>query len=122
MPRVPVNKELSNTRLANDYGGWMYCEGCNQTIGYLCYITYDYFKFDYECKCGGRGSVCLSFLNGNPSVENLNQLVKIKNRWCCPSDQTPLLSIVEKNLNHYKCEVVCKSCNSKFMKEQTIGK
>ena len=41
MARVLKNKELVNTRLATNYGGWMYCDKCNENIGYLCYSTYD---------------------------------------------------------------------------------
>lgn len=41
MARILKNKELINTRLAANYGGWMYCDKCNENIGYLCYSTYD---------------------------------------------------------------------------------
>ena len=37
MARVLKNKELINTRLATNYGGWIYCNNCNENIGYLCY-------------------------------------------------------------------------------------
>ena len=39
--RVVKNKELVNTRLATNYDGWMYCDKCDENIGYLCYSTYD---------------------------------------------------------------------------------
>ena len=39
--RVVKSKQLVNTRLAANYGGWMYCDQCNENIGYLCYATYD---------------------------------------------------------------------------------
>lgn len=120
MSRTPKIKELTNTRLANGYGGWIYCEGCNKTIGYLCYITYDSFKLDYKCKCGSCGSVYLSFPNENSPKESHDHLIKIKNRLCCPADQSPLFSIIEKNLNYFKYEVVCKACDSKIMEEQTL--
>ena len=45
MARVVKNKQLVNTRLAANYGGWMYCDKCNENIGYLCYATYDKLKF-----------------------------------------------------------------------------
>ena len=35
MARVLKNKELVNTRLATNYGGWMYCDKCNIVI--YCY-------------------------------------------------------------------------------------
>ena len=40
MARILKNKELVNTKLATNYGGWMYCDTCNENIGYLCYSTY----------------------------------------------------------------------------------
>ena len=49
MPRVLKTKELINTRLATNYGGWMYCNQCNENIGYLCYSTYDKLKLKYCC-------------------------------------------------------------------------
>ena len=52
MARIPKVKELINTRLASTYGGWIYCDYCGQNIGYLCYVTYDHFTFDYQCHCG----------------------------------------------------------------------
>ena len=120
MSRTPKFKELSNTRLANEYGGWLYCEGCNKTIGYLCYVTYDSFKLDYQCKCGGHGSVNLLFLDESSAKESHDSLVTVKNRLCCPADQSPLFSLLSKNLNYYKYEVVCKACSTKYMEEQTL--
>ena len=52
MARVVKNKELLNTRLATNYGGWMYCDKCNENIGYLCYATYDRLELKYKCNCG----------------------------------------------------------------------
>ncbi len=51
MSRVLKNKELENTRLATNYGGWMYCDHCNENIGYLCYSTYDRLELKYKCNC-----------------------------------------------------------------------
>src|SRR5690242_493858 len=52
MAQKLLKKELVNTKLANNYGGWIYCSGCNQTIGYLCYVTYGSIIMEYSCKCG----------------------------------------------------------------------
>lgn len=41
MARTIKNKELVKTRLATNYGGWMYRDKCNENIGYLCYSAYD---------------------------------------------------------------------------------
>ena len=61
MARVLKSKELINTRLATNYGGWMYCNKCNENIGYLCYSTYDRLELKYKCNCGSQGSALLDF-------------------------------------------------------------
>ena len=61
MARVLKNKKLVNTRLATNYGGWMYCDQCNENIGYLCYSTYDHLELNYQCNCGSKGSILLNF-------------------------------------------------------------
>jgi len=120
MSRTPRIKELTNTGLANDYGGWLYCGGCRKTIGYLCYVTYDSFKLDYQCKCGACGSVHISFEDEHSAKQGRQDLVKIKNRLCCSTDKSPLFSMVEKNFVRCKYEVVCKACGEKFEEEKTL--
>ncbi len=61
MARSLKNKELINTRLAANYGGWMYCDQCNENIGYLCYSTYDHLELHYQCNCGSKGSAKITF-------------------------------------------------------------
>ena len=117
MARVPITKKLVNTELANGYGGWIYCEGCRQTIGYLCYVTYDHFALRYECTCGGEGSIHLAFTEEPPAQESGEALVKIKNRLCCPRDQSPLLTVNDKRLKSYRYEVVCQACRTKYTGE-----
>lgn len=119
MARTPIYKELKNTRLANAYGGWIYCEGCNKTIGYLCYITYDLFKLVYQCKCGNRGSADIAFENDTARTDE-QPLVTIKNRLCCPADKSPLVTILSKNLDAYKYEITCKACDTKYQEEQGL--
>jgi uncharacterized protein YbaR (Trm112 family) len=119
MARTPTDKALINTRLANAYGGWIYCEGCNKTIGYLCYVTYDLFRLDYQCKCGNCGSVHLAFERDSEAQPSSEQaLITIKNRLCCPEDKSPLVTIQEKKLDVYKLEVSCKACNTKYQVEK----
>lgn len=77
MARTPKHKELKNTRLANTYGGWIYCEGCNKTIGYLCFVTYDLFKVEYRCKCGNHCGVDIAFDNDTAKIAD-EPLVTIK--------------------------------------------
>jgi hypothetical protein len=64
MVREPVVRILENTRLANTYGGWIYCEECGCSIGYLCYVTYDVVHFGYTCACGGHGNMWIDFREG----------------------------------------------------------
>lgn len=116
MSRIPKYKELKNTQLANAYGGWMYCEGCSKTIGYLCYVTYDLFKLEYRCKCGNNGGVDVAFESDTARIAE-QPLVTLKNRFCCPTDESPLVTILTKNLDAYKYEVVCKACNTKYREE-----
>lgn len=115
MARLPAYKELINTRLANTYGGWIYCDGCNKTIGYLCYVTYDLFRLDYQCKCGNCGSVHLTFSSDRTNqISSAQSLITIKNRLCCPEDKSPLVTILEKNLDTFKFEISCKTCNTTY--------
>lgn len=119
MARIPKHKELKNTRLANAYGGWVYCEGCNKTIGYLCYVTYDLLKLEYRCKCGNHGSLDIAFESDTERIAE-QPLVTLKNRLCCPADESPLVTILAKNLDTYKYEVICKACNMKYREEQRL--
>lgn len=120
MARTTKIKELSNTRLANKYGGWIYCENCCKTIGYLCYVTYDSFKLSYKCKCGGCGNMYIVFEDCTSFDTSKSKLLTVKNRLCCRSDQSPLFTILDKNLESYQYEVVCHTCNSKYAAEKTV--
>lgn len=119
MARTIRDKELVNTRLANRYGGWIYCEGCNKTIGYLCYVTYNRFSFNYKCNCGNKGSAHLSFNDEDTSKNTEQKMHTSKNRLCCPIDESPLVTILTKNLCSYECEIVCMSCDTKYREEKT---
>ena len=80
MARVLKNKKLVDTKLATNYGGWMYCNKCNENIGYLCYSTYD------------------------------------RNRLCCPKDNEPLITILDKKVHSYEMKITCKFCESIYKK------
>ncbi|MBH1939645.1 hypothetical protein I5677_01905 [Mobilitalea sibirica] len=109
-----IIKEIENGHLLKKYGSWMYCDGCNQTVGYLCYTTYSYFNLKYKCKCGNEG--CFKLWNKNNLETKINgdNLIKIKNRLCCPSDKSPLFSIVENRLERYEYQVICQECNTEY--------
>lgn len=114
MSRIPIRKNLINSRLLKAYASWIYCTSCNKTIAYLCYITYDSFKFQFKCKCGETGSVDIAFDDTHEPKLCDKSLVVIKNRLCCPNDSSPLVTFVEKNLDMYSYELVCKSCQQLY--------
>lgn len=116
MSRVLKNKELMNTRLAANYGGWMYCDKCNENIGYLCYATYDRLEFKYKCNCGSQGSALLYFENSEIAQNCNDELVTIKNRFCCPNDSSPLITILDKKVTDYEMKITCKSCKRIYKK------
>ena len=111
MPRKPIKKDLVNTRLLKDYASWIYCTGCEKTVAYLCYVTYDSFSFDYECSCGGKGRVQIEFEH-EPMKRTDKELVTIKNRLCCPDDKSPLVTFVDKNLKRYSYSIGCQACRT----------
>ena len=117
MSRVLKRKELVGIRLATNYGGWMYCDKCNENIGYLCYTTYDKLKFSYTCNCGNCGSALLDFEDSQVGTSCKKELVTNKNRFCCPNDSSPLITILDRKIKSYEMKITCKSCNSVFQKE-----
>lgn len=118
MARVLKNKELVNTRLATNYGGWMYCDKCNENIGYLCYSTYDRLEFTYKCNCGSAGSAILDFADSKMGKDCNDELAVIKNRLCCPKDSEPLITVLDKKLSEYKMKITCKSCGNIYRRSK----
>ena len=116
MTRILKTEELKNTRLAANYGGWMYCDKCNENIGYLCYSTYDRLKLNYQCTCGSRGSLLLEFEDSKAGEICNNELITIKNRFCCPKDNEPLITILDKKVLSYDMQITCKNCESIYEK------
>lgn len=117
MARVLKKKELVNTRLATNYGGWMYCDKCGENIGYLCYSTYDKLELNYVCNCGSKGSALLYFEDSKLGKNSDEELVIIKNRYCCPKDNEPLITLLDKKLASYEMEITCKNCDSVYKKK-----
>ncbi len=116
MARILKNKELLNTRLATNYGGWMYCNKCNENIGYLCYSTYDRLELKYKCNCGSDGKILLDFEDSKTGKECKDELITIKNRLCCPRENDPLITILDKKVTNYEMKITCKSCQSIYKK------
>ena len=114
MSRKPIEKELTNTRLLKEYASWIYCDKCNSTVAYLCYVTYDEFAFEYKCKCQNVGHVHIKFENDNNVKKSSEPLVEIKNRLCCRIDNSPLVTVVAKNLQEYKLSVACNKCDTQY--------
>ena len=118
MARTLKSKELVNTRLATNYGGWMYCDECNENIGYLCYSTYDRLELNYKCNCGSIGSVLLDFEDSKTGRVCEDELTLIKNRWCCPKDHEPLITILDKKVSAYEMKITCKACDNIYKKNK----
>lgn len=116
MARKPIIKKLTNSRILNEYGGWIYCEKCNKTIAYLCYVTYDLFDFNYKCNCQNSGNVHIEFENNKKEIQSKENLILIKNRLCCPKDNSPLVTILDKNLQSYDIKITCNNCNTEYNK------
>jgi len=113
LAKKPEQKELQNSRLLKEYASWIYCTACNKTVAYLCYVTYDLFEFEYACNCGSHGRVYISFDHDSPAKSN-SQLPLIKNRLCCPNDNSLLFTIVEKNIKSSRFRILCNTCNTEF--------
>ena len=114
MSRKPIQKDLINTRLLKEYASWIYCDKCNNTVAYLCYVTYDKFNFEYKCKCQNIGRVHIEFENNNSVKKSSEPLVEMKNRLCCCNDSSPLVTVVAKNLDEYSLSVLCNKCNTQY--------
>jgi hypothetical protein len=109
-----LNKKLKNSRMLKNTGSWLYCDQCNKTVGYLCYTTYQSFKYDFECKCGNLGSFDLSYEIDRKIKNTTKELKQKKNRLCCPNDEAPLFTIVEKNIKNYTYMVCCNKCLTRY--------
>lgn len=118
MARVLKNKDLVNTRLAANYGGWMYCTECGENIGYLCYSTYDRIELTYKCNCGSDGSAVIDFDDSKTGADCDNELITIKNRLCCPEDNEPLITLLDKKLSNYDLKITCKTCANIYRKSK----
>ena len=109
-----LRKEIKNSRMLKNTGSWLYCNKCDCTVGYLCYTTYHCFRFEFSCKCGNSGSFYLAHETDNIIERSSVALKQKKNRLCCPIDNAPLFTIVEKNIDNYSYSVTCNKCYTKF--------
>lgn len=98
------------------HASWLYCDHCNKTVAYLCYVTYRYFRFSFACACGSEGQVENQFgevdLDSLPTCELTRN--PVNKRYCCAQDDSALFSPVPKNLRRYEAEVVCRQCDARY--------
>ncbi len=83
----------------------------------MCYSTYQDFQFDFVCKCGNEGSFRLRYETDERSNKSNESLKLVKNRLCCPNDNSPLFTIVDKNVDSAKYLVICKECQTEYSNE-----
>ncbi len=117
-----LQKKIINGRMLKNTGSWLYCDQCNKTVGYLCYSTYQSFRFNFSCKCGNSGLFDLEYPTRKKRNDSEESLKTRKNRLVCPNDESPLFSIVEKHLERYSYSVICNRCNTVFGKDSNTGK
>ena len=113
-----LHKHIVNGRILKNNGSWLYCDKCNKTVGYLVYSKYLNFRFDFDCKCGNKGYFELEYKTDKKIKKSNAELITKKNRLCCPVDEAPLLTIVEKNIEKYTYSVTCNKCFNKYKKER----
>ena len=120
---MPTDKPTTKTRNAHflkGHASWLYCDGCNKTVAYLCYVTYRYSRFSFICMCGAQGWVENQYSDVDPGSLDPGELIQKGTRFCCANDESPLFSVVAKHLKSYQTEVVCKQCNAHLSNGSTI--
>ena len=96
----------------------MYCANCNKNIGYLCYVTYDTLDLQYKCCCGSKGSISIEFEDSSECRVSNKELISIKNRFCCPEEESPLITILTKQVKEYELKITCKACQHQYIKKE----
>ncbi|MDL2318576.1 hypothetical protein LJC74_05825 [Eubacteriales bacterium OttesenSCG-928-A19] len=116
MPKEKPVVKRENAHYLKGHASWLYCDKCNKTVAYLCYVTYRYFHFSFECSCGCHGWVENSY--GEIDLQSLpmGEVVRstTNKRYCCANDEAALFSPVPKNLQAYKAQIVCNQCNTRY--------
>ena len=122
MKEKPIVK-AENAHFLKGHASWLYCDNCNKTVAYLCYVTYRYFRFSFTCNCGTKGSVENSYGELDMSKLPVGELERsgANKRFCCSKDKSALFSPVPKNLKSYEAEVVCKDCDTRYVINEKIG-
>jgi len=112
----------SNAHFLKGHASWLYCDQCNKTVAYLCYVTYRYFYFSFACGCGCCGHVENKYGDTDLASLPTGELTRnaANKRYCCVHDDSALFSPVPKNLKSYGAEVVCKQCNTRYTANETF--
>ena len=79
-------------------------------------IVDDEKELKYKCNCGSQGSAILDFEDSKVGKECNDELIIIKNRFCCSKDNEPLITILDKKVASYEMKITCKSCNKTYKK------
>jgi hypothetical protein len=118
----PMSVTLKNAHYLKAHASWLYCDNCNKTVAYLCYVTYSYFSFDFVCVCGNHGTAENIFdIVELDELASRNLVVKPENkRFSCAKDSESLFSVVPKNLKSYSAIVVCKKCKTKYINNENF--
>lgn len=119
MPQEKPHVTAHNAHYLKGHASWLYCDACNKTVAYLCYVTYRYFRFTFTCSCGSEGCVENSYGDIDLAGLSTGTLAQspANKRFCCENDDSALFSPVTKNLASYKAEVICKQCNTRYTAE-----
>lgn len=62
------------------------------------------------------GKVLLDFCDSKIGQNCSQELIVIKNRFCCPKDNNPLITILDKKISNYEMKITCKSCENIYRK------
>lgn len=121
MKQKPIVK-AEQAHFLKGHASWLYCDHCNKTIAYLCYVTYRYFHFSFVCSCGTQGCVENKYedFDGQASLPDKPSCNPANKRYCCVHDNAALFSPVAKNLKSYTAEIVCKQCNTRYEVSETF--
>lgn len=74
-------------------------------------------KLVYECNCGFKGALFIDFEDSKPGEVCEQDLVVIRNRFCCPADESPFLTMLSKNVKNFEFEATCNACGKIYKKK-----
>ena len=63
-----------------------------------------------------NGKIFIDFEDSKIGKESNDELVTIKNRLCCPKENDPLITILDKKVESYEMKITCKSCQNIYKK------